>query len=121
MAGHCCRPECSRCKQQPAGDTDEAESVVLPADRLIDEEEHEAYEARRPGYDQEPEEPEAEEDEEEPVADGWTPVPVPLPTYVAKAPAGRTVEWALACRLEEGGVEFGAHLRDRRCELRPPR
>ena len=28
---------------------------------------------------------------EEPVADGWTPVPVPLPTYVAKAPAGRTV------------------------------
>ncbi|NYI45736.1 hypothetical protein BJ993_002816 [Nocardioides aromaticivorans] len=29
--------------------------------------------------------------EEEPVVDGWTPVPVPLPTYVAKAPAGRTV------------------------------
>lgn len=29
--------------------------------------------------------------DEEPVADGWTPVPVPLPTYVAKAPAGRTV------------------------------
>lgn len=29
--------------------------------------------------------------EEEPVIDGWTPVPVPLPTYVAKAPAGRTV------------------------------
>lgn len=28
---------------------------------------------------------------EEPAADGWTPVPVPLPTYVAKAPAGRTV------------------------------
>ena len=27
----------------------------------------------------------------EPVAGGWTPVPVPLPTYVAKAPAGRTV------------------------------
>ncbi|GAA3525846.1 divisome protein SepX/GlpR [Nocardioides daeguensis] len=26
-----------------------------------------------------------------PVVDGWTPVPVPLPTYVAKAPAGRTV------------------------------
>ncbi|WP_418060352.1 hypothetical protein [Pimelobacter simplex] len=25
------------------------------------------------------------------VADGWTPVAVPLPTYVAKAPAGRTV------------------------------
>lgn len=24
-------------------------------------------------------------------AQGWTPVPVPLPTYVAKAPAGRTV------------------------------
>jgi RNA polymerase primary sigma factor len=44
----------------PAGDTDETESVVLPADRLIDEEEHEAYEARRPGYDQEPEEPEAD-------------------------------------------------------------
>lgn len=29
--------------------------------------------------------------DEEPVADGWTPVPVTLPTYVAKAPAGRTV------------------------------
>lgn len=29
--------------------------------------------------------------EDEPVVDGWTPVPVPLPTYVAKAPAGRTV------------------------------
>lgn len=29
--------------------------------------------------------------DEEPVVDGWTPVPVPLPTYVAKAPAGRTV------------------------------
>ncbi|KRB80052.1 hypothetical protein ASE01_00650 [Nocardioides sp. Root190] len=28
---------------------------------------------------------------DEVVADGWTPVPVPLPTYVAKAPAGRTV------------------------------
>jgi hypothetical protein len=28
---------------------------------------------------------------DEAVADGWTPVPVPLPTYVAKAPAGRTV------------------------------
>jgi hypothetical protein len=26
-----------------------------------------------------------------PVVGGWTPVPVPLPTYVAKAPAGRTV------------------------------
>ncbi|GAA4078811.1 hypothetical protein ACFFOS_24340 [Nocardioides kongjuensis] len=26
-----------------------------------------------------------------PEAGGWTPVPVPLPTYVAKAPAGRTV------------------------------
>ena len=25
------------------------------------------------------------------VADGWTPVSVPLPMYVAKAPAGRTV------------------------------
>ncbi|GAA1548154.1 hypothetical protein [Nocardioides humi] len=31
-------------------------------------------------------EPAAESPEE-----GWTPVPVPLPTYVAKAPAGRTV------------------------------
>ncbi|HWJ66523.1 MAG TPA: hypothetical protein VNT31_07590 [Nocardioides sp.] len=29
--------------------------------------------------------------DESPAADGWTPVPVPLPTYVAKAPAGRTV------------------------------
>lgn len=29
--------------------------------------------------------------DEQPVAGGWTPVPVPLPTYVAKAPAGRTV------------------------------
>ena len=28
---------------------------------------------------------------DEPAAGGWTPVPVPLPTYVAKAPAGRTV------------------------------
>ncbi|WGY02909.1 hypothetical protein QI633_03925 [Nocardioides sp. QY071] len=26
-----------------------------------------------------------------PAQNGWTPVPVPLPTYVAKAPAGRTV------------------------------
>jgi hypothetical protein len=31
-------------------------------------------------------------DESEPVdPDAWTPVPVPLPTYVAKAPAGRSV------------------------------
>ena len=37
----------------PAGDTDEPESVVLPADRLIEEEEPEAFEGRRPGYDQE--------------------------------------------------------------------
>lgn len=29
--------------------------------------------------------------DDEPAVDGWTPVPVPLPTYVAKAPAGRTV------------------------------
>ncbi|WP_028656171.1 divisome protein SepX/GlpR [Nocardioides sp. J54] len=29
--------------------------------------------------------------DEAPAAGGWTPVPVPLPTYVAKAPAGRTV------------------------------
>ena len=40
----------------PGADGDEAESVVLPADRLIDEEETEAYQARRPGYNQEPEE-----------------------------------------------------------------
>lgn len=29
--------------------------------------------------------------DEQPVVEGWTPVPVTLPTYVAKAPAGRTV------------------------------
>jgi RNA polymerase primary sigma factor len=42
----------------PAGDadSDEPEAVVLPADRLIDEEETEAYGSRRPGYDMEPEE-----------------------------------------------------------------
>jgi RNA polymerase primary sigma factor len=43
----------------PAGDSDdsdEPETVVLPADRLIDEEETEAYRSRRPGYDLEPEE-----------------------------------------------------------------
>jgi RNA polymerase primary sigma factor len=37
----------------PAGDTDEPESVVLSADRLIEEEEPEAFGGRRPGYDQE--------------------------------------------------------------------
>jgi RNA polymerase primary sigma factor len=52
----------------PAGDTDDPETVVLPADRLIDEEESEAYEGRRPGYDQEAEEddtaaPRADDDE----------------------------------------------------------
>ncbi|MCR1783985.1 hypothetical protein KVF89_15705 [Nocardioides carbamazepini] len=37
-------------------------------------------------------EPAAESGESaRPVEDGWTPVPVPLPSYVAKAPAGRTV------------------------------
>ena len=43
----------------PAGDSDDPESVVLPASRLIDEEESEAYGGRRPGYDRE-----AEEDED---------------------------------------------------------
>ena len=47
----------------PAGDTDEPESVVLPADRLIEEEESRRIEGRRPGYDQE-----AEEDED---AEAW--------------------------------------------------
>ena len=54
----------------PAGDAEEPEFVVLPPDRLIDEEESEAYEGRRPGYDQEAEEeneaagPGAEKEEE---------------------------------------------------------
>src|SRR5688500_3903814 len=55
----------------PAGEAEEPEHVVLPADRLIAEEESEAYETRRPGYDQEAEEddlaapPRRDEDEEE--------------------------------------------------------
>ena len=52
----------------PAGTDDEPETVVLPADRLIDEDEPEAYRARRPGYDQEPddeESPRARQEEEE--------------------------------------------------------
>ena len=53
----------------PAVDTEEPEHVVLPADRLIDEEESEAYDGRRPGYDREAEEdleepPRAEQDED---------------------------------------------------------
>jgi RNA polymerase primary sigma factor len=50
------------------GSDEEGETVVLPADRLIDEEETEAYEARRPGYDQEPDEDDSgrpKQDEEE--------------------------------------------------------
>ena len=43
----------------PVGDTDEPEHVVLPADRLIDEDDVEAYEGRRSSRDDE----EAEEDE----------------------------------------------------------
>jgi RNA polymerase primary sigma factor len=42
----------------PAVDTEEPETVVLPADRLIEEEETEAFEGRRPGYDQESDESE---------------------------------------------------------------
>ena len=45
----------------PAGDAEEPETVVLSADRLINEEESEAFEGRRPGYDQE-----ADEDENTP-------------------------------------------------------
>jgi RNA polymerase primary sigma factor len=44
----------------PALDSEEPEHVVLPPDRLIDEEETEAYNGRRPGYDQELEEEDLE-------------------------------------------------------------
>ena len=44
----------------PAGEEEEEpETVVLPPNRLLDEDEPEAYQARRPGYDQEPDEEEA--------------------------------------------------------------
>src|SRR5687768_4990074 len=52
----------------PAGDSDDPETVVLPVDRLIEEEESEAYEGRRPGYGQDAEDdetapPKADDDE----------------------------------------------------------
>jgi RNA polymerase primary sigma factor len=52
----------------PAGSEDEPETVVLSPNRLLDEDEPEAYQARRPGYDQVPDEDEdvrARPDEEE--------------------------------------------------------
>lgn len=64
----------------------ESEPDAAPGDEGVDE-------VRTDRFDDTDEIPvvTAEVLDEQPVADGWTPVPVPLPTYVAKAPAGRTV------------------------------
>ncbi|TNM36471.1 hypothetical protein FHP29_20260 [Nocardioides albidus] len=64
-----------------AEDADPAENEVAPVDELRDDTDEIPVVT-------------AQVDESAPAdaaPQGWTPVPVPLPTYVAKAPAGRTV------------------------------
>ena len=108
----------------PAGDADEPETVVLPADRLIDEEESEAYEARRPGYDVEPEEEDVRprQDEEEKFEAGVSREDLDLVRLYLKTVGQRKLltakqEQAIGLRIEEARGEVQASLGTIPCAL----
>ncbi len=99
----------------PAGDTDEPASVVLPADRLIEEEESEAFEGRRPGYDQEAEEDEnarpGQEDDEEKFEAGVSRDDLDLVRLYLRSVGQRKL---LTAKQEQ---EIGRRIEDARGEL----
>ena len=108
----------------PAGDSDEPETVVLPADRLIDEEETEAYEARRPGYDMEPEDEDVrpKPDEDGKFAAGVSREDLDLVRLYLKTVGQRKLltakqEQAIGLRIEDARGELQASLGTIPCAL----
>jgi len=112
----------------PAVETDEPEHVVIPASRLIDEEETEAYEPRRPGYDQEAEEDELDgqrqpaPDEEEKFAAGVSRDDLDLVRLYLKTVGQRKLltakqEQAIGQRIEDARGELQATLGTIPCAL----
>jgi RNA polymerase primary sigma factor len=109
----------------PAVETDEPEHVVLPADRLIDEEEAEAYERRRPGYDMEAEDEEldpARQEEEEKFEAGVSREDLDLVRLYLKTVGQRKLltakqEQEIGRRIEEARAELQAMLGTIPCAL----
>jgi RNA polymerase primary sigma factor len=109
----------------PAVDTEEPEHVVLPADRLIDEEESEAYERHRPGYDMEAEEEELgppRQEEEEKFEAGVSREDLDLVRLYLKTVGQRKLltakqEQEIGRRIEEARAELQAMLGTIPCAL----
>jgi RNA polymerase primary sigma factor len=110
----------------PAVDTDEPEHVVLPADRLIDEEETEAYERRRPGYDVDLENEDGDvirrEEEEEKFEAGVSREDLDLVRLYLKTVGQRKLltakqEQAIGRRIEEARADLQAMLGTIPCAL----
>ena len=112
----------------PAVDTEEPEHVVLPANRLIDEEETEAYERRSPGYDLEDddeedlERPRQDEEEEEKFEAGVSREDLDLVRLYLKTVGQRKLltakqEQEIGRRIEEARAEVQATLGTIPCAL----
>jgi RNA polymerase primary sigma factor len=109
----------------PAVDSEEPEHVVLPADRLIDEEETEAYERRRPGYDMEAEEEDLgppRQEEEEKFEAGVSREDLDLVRLYLKTVGQRKLltakqEQDIGRRIEEARAELQAMLGTIPCAL----